>query len=189
MNNELIKLEALLYMAGNEGASINDVMHYLNINKSEAQKLIGELKQKYVNDGQTIFTISNTDTMYRLATKPELYDQIKPIIANINQQLLTSAALEVVSIVAYKQPVTRIEVDEIRGVNSSSILAKLVDQKIIQIVGLKDTIGKPKLYATTDLFLDYFGIDSLNSLPEIPKVEESSSEELIKEFNDKLNKD
>lgn len=187
--DEFLIIESMLYIAGNDGVLLKDIQKELNKDEEVCKCIINDLNQKYSLDPYTIFTITETKGIYRLATKPSIYDKIKPIITNTNKQMLSTSALEVLSIIAYQQPITRIEIDQIRGVNSSSILAKMVDQKLIEVVGVKDTIGKPKLYATTNLFLNYFGLASLDELPEISEMIQTTSEDLMETFNRKLNKD
>ena len=102
-----------------------------------------------------------------MTSNPECFDYVKELITIENEKKLTTAAIEVLSIIAYKQPVTKIEVDSIRGVNSDNIIKKLLLLDLIEERGRLDRVGKPYLYGTTDNFLYKFGLKSLNELPDL----------------------
>ena len=159
--NKTAELEALLFVTGEEGLSLRDLSSLLNITPSAITQQIEKLSQKYQADDESAFTIIETAGKYRLATKVTLNALLQHYAKTPMNQSLSKAALEVLAIVAYKQPLTRIEVDAIRGVNSSGTMATL------QAFDLIEVIGNPNLYATTNHFLDYIGINTLEELPEI----------------------
>ena len=113
----------------------------------------------------------------QLATRPLYAGDIVRLLQPVQQQSLSQAAMETLAVVAYKQPVTRAEVEQIRGVKCDYSLQSLMIKGMIQEAGRKDTIGRPILYATTDLFLSHFGISSLDDLPPLPEKESNSPEE------------
>ena len=113
---------------------------------------------------------------YQIQTKKEYYDFLKEVFVKNKNSRLTNTTMEVLAIIAYKQPITRIEIDDIRGVKSSSSIDTLSKKKLIKEIGRLDKIGKPILYGTTDEFLYYFNINSIDDLPKLNEIEK-----LIKE--------
>ena len=165
--NKTAELEALLFVTGEEGLSLRDLSGLLTITPSAIIQQIEKLSQKYQADPESALTIIETAGKYRLATKDKLNDLLQHYAKTPMNQSLSKAALEVLAIIAYKQPLTRIEVDAIRGVNSSGTMATLQAFDLIEVIGKKEVIGNPNLYATTPHFLDYIGINTLEELPEI----------------------
>ena len=159
---EMAAVEALLFVA-KEPLSAKKIAEVLEISPNKVLDLIEDLKEKYnsVASGITIVEIENT---FRLSTKPEMARFIE-ILYKQPTLTLSSAALEVLSIIAYKQPITRGEIDFIRGVQSDSVLATLLDKGLIKELGRKEGPGRPILYGTTDTFLLHFGLNSINELP------------------------
>ena len=150
--NKTAELEALLFVTGEEGLSLRDLSSLLNITPSAITQQIEKLSQKYQSDSESALTIIETAGKFRLATKVELNELLQHYAKTPMNQSLSKAALEVLAIIAYKQPLTRIEVDAI---------------DLIEVIGKKEVIGNPNLYATTNHFLDYIGINTLEELPEI----------------------
>lgn len=165
--NKTAELEALLFVTGEEGLSLRDLSSLLNITPSAITQQIEKLSQKYQSDSESALTIIETAGKFRLATKVELNELLQHYAKTPMNQSLSKATLEVLAIIAYKQPLTRIEVDAIRGVNSSGTMATLQAFDLIEVIGKKEVIGNPNLYATTNHFLDYIGINTLEELPEI----------------------
>lgn len=170
-------LEGLLYVQGDLGLTIDQVVDILNINKEEAKKLIYELKESYENNtrGLRINFLGNT---FKLTTKEEHKEYYKKLITSSKTQVLTNAALEVLAIIAYNEPITRIEIDKLRGVESVYILRRLLAKGLVKECGRSNIPGKPILYKTTDEFLDCFG---LSSKEDLPKLEDNSNEEIDSE--------
>ena len=166
-------LEGLLYVQGDLGLTIEQVMDILNISSDEAKNLVYELKSSYESPdrGLRINFLGNT---FKLTTKEEHKEYYKKLITDSKTQVLTNSALEVLAIIAYNEPITRIEIDKLRGIDSAYLVRRLLAKGLIKECGKSDLPGKPTLYKTTDEFLDCFG---LSSKDELPKIEVNSNEE------------
>lgn len=182
-------LEGLLFLVGEEGIDIEEISNILDISKEETEKLIQELKSDYENEERGL-TIKNLGGLYKLTTKNEhksYYIKLSEFqcIKNLSQ-----SALETLAIIAYNEPITRLEIDELRGVNSAQILRNLVARDFIKEVGRSEKIGRPILYGITKEFLDYFGLESKEDLPKIDEVKENSEEiDLYKsKYNEEIEK-
>lgn len=162
-------LEGLLFVVGDEGLTLNQVCDILAVDLETAKTLLKELKETYENDNRGI-RISYLGDAFKLTTKKEHKDYYQKLITNEENNLLSVAALETLAIIAYNQPITRIEVDNLRGVNTSQMIRKLVAKGLIKESGKSDAPGRPNLYKTTSDFLDYFGLSSISDLPDINKV-------------------
>ncbi|MFZ2259049.1 MAG: SMC-Scp complex subunit ScpB [Clostridiaceae bacterium] len=148
-------LEAILFAAG-EPVSIREMADMLEVVPDAVETILDALDNQYRSASRGIFIIRLEDKI-QLATKVE-YSRWVLKLAQVNErQTLSKGALECLAIVAYKQPVTRVEVDEIRGVSSDYVMAKLLDRGFISVIGRKNVPGKPKLYATSEEFLRQFG--------------------------------
>jgi segregation and condensation protein B len=123
---------------------------------------------------------------YRLATRPEFGEEIKEFFRLKNRQRLSRAALETLAIVAYKQPVTHPEIQEIRGVSADGVLRTLLERRLVRIVGRKETVGKPLLYGTTRLFMEQFGLGSLDDLPPVEEFGELLGEGVSESLGETL---
>ena len=160
-------LESLLFLSGNP-IEIKDIAVKLEISANEINTAIKLLKEKYSGDsGIHILTFNNK---IQLSSNPEYSTQVETVLNPIKERELSKAMMEVASIIAYKQPATRLEIEEIRGVNSDYAIMMLTKHNIIEVVGRKDTIGKPLLYGTTDDFLKRFQLSSLDELPDYDEV-------------------
>ena len=173
MDNNLSVLEGLLFLCGNEGISNKEIMNVLEIDEDELVKLIEEFN-KTLNNNYRGLELSIINNRYRLITKKEHFDYYAKLVDNPINFTFSNAALETLAIIAYNQPVTRLEVEKIRGVNSDSIVRKLLAKSLIKEAGRKDSIGQPMLYEVTNEFLDYF---NLNDLKELPELNEEIEEE------------
>ena len=178
MNKEAI-LEGLLFVIGDEGLTINQIANILEINEIEAKYVVRCLQERYANDmyGIQLSLLGNT---FKLTTKREHKDYYQKLIENPETNALSQAALEILAIVAYNEPLTVQMVDEIRGVSSRDTLRKLVAKAFIKETGKSDTIGRPTLYGITREFLDYFGLSSKDELPRFEdiKVEDNDDKDL-----------
>lgn len=161
---ETAALEALLFVA-KDPLNPELLGEILELDLAKVQALLYELRDRYAIDscGLTLLEINGG---YKLGTKPEVSRYIETLYKQ-PAQALSNAALEVLSIIAYKQPVTRGEVDFIRGVQSDRALATLVEKGLVKDVGRKDGPGRPILYATTEQFLLHFGLRSLDDMPDL----------------------
>lgn len=176
--NKLAILEGLLFIVGDDGLTLNQMMDILEITNEEAKDLLNKLKEKYENpdSGIRINFLGNT---FKLTTKKEHREYFQKLIENEDSNVLSQAALETLAIVAYNQPITRLEVNEIRGVDSAQMIRKLTAKGLLKEAGRSDAVGRPILYATTSEFLDYFGLSTIEDLPKIDdlKLEENNVEE------------
>jgi segregation and condensation protein B len=156
-------LEALLFLSG-ELLSISTLKDVLELTESEIEMLMDELIMEYQerNAGMLIVEIANG---YQMVTNPEHADWIKKFRSSHMSTKLSMPALETLSIIAYKQPVIKAEIEQIRGVNSDSALKTLLEKRLIKIMGRKEVPGRPFLYGTTREFLQYFGLKDLTELP------------------------
>lgn len=169
-------LEGLLFVKGSEGLSLEEIV---NITKEEPDKIKEALKELY-NDYQSEergIQLELLGNRYKLTTKEIHKDIYKNLVTEEENSSLSQSALETLAIIAYNEPITRIEIDEIRGVNSSYVVRKLLLKNLIQEVGRADLAGHPRLFGVTNDFLDYFGLNSVKDLPELQPVEEVNDEE------------
>jgi len=166
---------ALLFVAGDQGIKEKDLAGLLEIDSAALRQNIEELKIKLMTDNDSGIQLVDYNELYKLVTKNEFNDLLTKYFKSGLGTKLSQAALEVLSIVAYRQPITRIEIDEIRGVQSSGSLNTLLMRKLIKENGKKDVPGHPNLYVVTDAFFDYFGIKSLKDLPELENFEDVSN--------------
>lgn len=176
MQNSLQQIEGLLFVAGDEGISVAELSAATQFQKPAVTGLLEELATKYAEDDSCAFQILKTDDSYQIVTKTNLSETIHRFFTAPLTTALSQASLEVLAIIAYKQPVTRIEVDEIRGVQSQSTIQKLVLRNLVTGKGRADEPGRPILYVTTSYFLNYFGLTSLDELP--PLVTAKALEDL-----------
>lgn len=174
--NSLAKLEALLFVAGDEGLSLRQLSDLTGMPPTGLQQSLQVLSDKYMKDSQSALALLESGKSYKLVTK-EVYAELLSTYAKTPMnQSLSRAALEVLSIIAYKQPITRVEIDQIRGVNSSGAVSKLQVLGLIKEVGKLEVVGRPNLYATTDYFLDYLGINSLDEMIDVSDLDISEED-------------
>ena len=169
-------LEGILFVVGDEGVTLTQVCDILDIKEEEAKQLLLELKKSYESDARGI-RVSYLGDAFKLTTKKEHKEFYKKLVENPESSLLSQAALETLAIIAYNQPITRVEIDEMRGVNNSHMIRKLVAKGLVKESGKSKLPGRPNLYATTREFLDYFGISSLSELPDITSTLIDKNEE------------
>ena len=159
-------LEGILFVQGDEGATVKQLIEILGIDKEQLKKLILDLKEDYENDNRGI-RLSILGDAFKLTTKKEHREYYEKLLTNESTNTLSSSAIETLAIIAYNEPITRIQVDEIRGVSSALMIRKLVAKGFLKEVGKSDLPGRPILYKTTSEFLDYFNMSSINELPKI----------------------
>ena len=165
MNKKAV-LEGILFIVGDEGTTIKDICNILEISEEEVKDLLMELKKDYESDDRGL-RISYLGNAFKLTTKEEHKEYYEKLVIDSKTTNLSNAALEVLAVIAYNEPITRLKVDEVRGVNSSQIIRRLLARGFLKVCGKEDSIGKPNLYKTTNDFLDYFGLSSINDLPDI----------------------
>lgn len=162
-------LEGLLFVVGEDGLTIDQIEDVLEIDEESAKKLIHDLKRDYEDDGRGL-RIDFLGNRFKLTTKFEHKDYYQKLIENPETNHLSQAALETLAIIAYNEPITRVQVDNIRGVGSTSIIRKLVAKGFIKESGRSELPGRPILYETTNEFLDYFGLSCVDDLPNIDDI-------------------
>ena len=175
MNKKAI-LEGLLFVVGEDGINIETISKVLEISLDESKSLLKELKNDYESSERGI-RISFLGNKFKLTTKSEHKEYYSTLALVGESFILTNAALETLAIVAYNEPITKSEIEKIRGVNSDSIVRKLVVRNFLVEAGKKDSIGHPTLFKTTDEFLDYFGLATKEDLPKLKEIEEQDETE------------
>ena len=168
MDKLCAEIEALIF-ASDEPVSIDELSRLLDISTNEVKKNIETLEKRYQDEGQGIF-LKEYSGGFLFVTKPEFSSIIKDM-HNKKMSRLSQAALETLAIIAYKQPVTRAEIEEIRGVKAEKTLLTLNKYGLIEEIGRKDTIGNPIVYGTTAEFLNHFDLGDLSNLPHIEEDE------------------
>ena len=164
-------LEALLFAAGDEGLSLVQIANVLEVNVEEAKDIVADLMDEYKNEDRGIYLVEMAG-VYQLATKKEHAPYLKKLVESPSIHTLSQASLETLAIIAYKQPITRIEVEAIRGVKSERPIQTLSSKALIKEVGRAEGAGRAYLYGTTSEFLDYFGLKSIEDLPPIEDDQE-----------------
>lgn len=169
-------LEGLLFVVGEDGLTLEQIEDVLGVDEDTAKSLIMELKKDYEDETRGL-RIDFLGNRFKITTKFEHKEYYQKLIENPETNFLSQAALETLAIIAYNEPITRIQVDTIRGVGSTSIIRKLVAKGFIKESGRSDMPGRPILYETTHEFLDYFGLSSIEELPNIDDIINSVEKE------------
>ncbi len=172
-------LESLLFVNGG-GLKISDIAEQLEIQASDINASVKRLKEKY--SGKSGIHILTYNGKVQLSSNPAYSDVIACVLNPIRERDLSNAALETIAIIAYRQPVTRLDIESIRGVNSEYTVQMLLKNNLIEVVGRKDAVGKPLLFGTTDEFLKRFQLENIDQLPDYETLLES-----IKVINDNNN--
>ena len=168
-------IEAILFTMG-ESVEAEKIAVAIEHDVDTTVKIIHNMMDKYENEDRGI-KIIELEGSFQLCTKEEYYDNLIRICSHPRRYTLTDAALETISIIAYKQPVTKIEIEKIRGVNSDRSVNKLVELELVKEVGRLDAPGRPMLFGTTEEFLRTFGVGSIDELPVI-------SEDLVEQYKE-----
>jgi segregation and condensation protein B len=170
-------LEGLLFVMGDEGVTLEEICNTLKIDENKARELLTTLKNEYEKEERGI-KISFLGGSFKLTTKKEHKEYYQSLIIE-RESVLSQAQLEVLAIIAYNEPITRAEIDEIRGIASSYVIKKLLSKDLIKVSGKSDLPGRPNLYKTTKEFLDCFGLSSINDLPTLEVEEKEEEQELF----------
>lgn len=177
--SDVAEYEALLFVAGDEGLTLKEMAQMTNATLDHVMACLERLMDTYDSREDSGLTIIETASTYKLATKEAYSDTIKNYAQSPLMKKLSKALLETLAIVAYKQPITRMEIEEIRGVQIGNSIQKLKLRDLIAETGRLDAPGRPVLYGTTDYFLDYFGLNDLTELPELTLDEEMEETNLF----------
>jgi segregation and condensation protein B len=178
MNNLEGIIESLLFAAGDEGLTIKQISEVLEMETIVAVDILSKLVSEYNENQKRGIMIVQLAETYQLVTKKEYSPFLKKLVESPNNTALSQAALETLAIIAYKQPITRIEIEEIRGVKTDRPLQTLTAKALIKEMGRVEGPGRAYLYGTTKEFLDYFGLRNIKELPPLPeKLEEENIQE------------
>lgn len=193
MNNQMSIIEAVVFASG-KGITRDEILEKLDITKKRLDAIVEDLKEKYSPAKGGIVFIETAGTL-RFVTAPDVGEEVAVVLKPLKERELSKSLLEVMAIVAYKQPVTRLEIDDIRSASSDYAITMLLKANLITVVGRKEALGRPLLYGTTDEFLVKFQLGDISELPSLKEVQErirvideglSKSTELFpeKEVND-----
>ncbi|SEN50751.1 segregation and condensation protein B [bacterium A37T11] len=167
-------VEALIFTS-EQGISVEEIKLVINqafnyaLTEEEIINALNSIKEKYAHS-DTILGLYLLNNGYQFLTKPTYYPIVNILQVQRSKKKLSQAALETLAIVAYRQPITKLEIEQIRGVNCDYSIQKLLDKELIAINGKADSVGKPLLYVTSDLFMDYFGINNTSELPKLKDI-------------------
>jgi len=173
-------IEALVF-ASDKSISVEEIQQVLlelnedSISIDEINSLLEQIRLKYLSLNLAIELV-HINTGYQFLTMKAYYPVINQLQIQRSRKKLSQAALETLSIIAYKQPITKLEIEQIRGVNCDYTVQKLLEKELISIAGKAETVGRPLLYNTSNLFMDYFGINSTGDLPQLNELVPQSNE-------------
>ena len=172
INNEILDevLEAVLFVSGS-GLSLDDLKQHPEVSQKDLNEAIKRLEKKY--GGKCGIKLIRYNNKIQFASNPDYSDIISCVLNPIKEKELSNAAMETMAIIAYRQPVTRLEIEQIRGVNCEYTVQMLLKHNLIEVVGRKDGVGKPLLFGTTENFLKRFQIASLDQLPDYEQLLQS----------------
>lgn len=176
-------LESILFVAGDEGLHLEEVSTLLGVTLLEAKELLDSLRKKYHQDDESGLTLIEMRQRFQIATKAEYSELIREYAISPFATKLSQAALETLAIIAYKQPITRMEIDRIRGVQSSGMLQRLLIRGLVKEVGREESPGRPILYGTTEYFMNYFGLNQMDELPSAETLFQMNEDELLELFS------
>ena len=169
-------IEGLLFVVGDDGLDLDEISKILEISKDDTKELIKELQNDYQSSDRGI-RIDFLGDKLKLTTKKEHNIYYQKLLTTEDNNTLSQAALETLAIIAYNQPITRVKVDELRGISNNHIIRKLVAKGLIKEGGRSNMPGRPILYETTSEFLDYFGLSSIDELPDMREFLEEEEKE------------
>lgn len=158
-------IEGLLFVAGDEGLDLKQLAHILQSDEAKVSQVLERMKEQFRAAGRGLQVLEVAGS-YQLTTLPDHAEYFKRLAASPTRATLSQAALETLAIIAYKQPITRIEIEEIRGVKTDRAIQTLVSKSLIEPKARAEAVGRPILYGTTKEFLDYFGLNTLDDLPD-----------------------
>lgn len=174
MKDIIRNIEAIIY-ASEDGITPQDIKHVLQetlaieISKDELQNLIEKIISKHQSDDE-VLELKVINNSYQFLTKSAYHETINQLQLHRDKKKLSQAALETLAIIAYRQPITKLEIEQIRGVSCDYSVQRLLEKKLIQIAGKSDSIGKPLLYSTSAQFMNHFGINGVRDLPQLKDI-------------------
>ena len=177
VKNKLGILEGILFVVGDEGINIKDLADIMEEKEEDVKEYLKELKKRY-EEPEYGLRISYLGNAFKLTTKQEHKDYYEKLAYNPNTNKLSNAALETLAIIAYRQPITNSEISDIRGVQTGNLVRKLVAKGLVKEAGKSDMPGRPNIYRTTSEFLDYFGLATIDDLPQINQTTGTETDEV-----------
>lgn len=181
MPNKKTIFEGLLFIAGDEGLTIDQILACMDDGDAqEVETLLEDIMHEYLDDTHG-FELVRYGGVYKFVSKEMVHPYAERLFSSTKIATLSQAALETLAIIAYKQPITRVEIEEIRGVNCDMMVRKLLARNLIKECGRSDAPGRPFLYEVTEEFMDVFKLESLKELPDLPSFQENEDDELFKE--------
>lgn len=178
MENLSQQIEALIY-ASEHGISVAEIkqvietIEHIEVDEQTVVSMLDEIRSRYLQASYVI-ELKAVNHGFQFLTKPQYYETVNQLQAHRSKKKLSQAALETLAIIAYRQPITKLEIEQIRGVNCDYSVQRLLEKELIKIMGKSDAVGKPILYGTSELFMEHFGI---NSAADLPKLKEIVSED------------
>ena len=172
-------LEGLLFLSGDEGLTMDQMQGSLEIAREDVESALIQLKEEYDDEDRGV-ELTRFGGIYKFVSKESVYPYAEKLFSSTKMSTLSQAAMETLAIIAYKQPITRAEIEEIRGVGCDMMIRKLQARSLIKESGRSDAPGKPFLYEITPEFMDAFKLESLKELPELPQ-EQLENDELFDE--------
>lgn len=171
------RIESLLFVVGDDGLTIKQLSQLLGEQEELILQTMNTLRETYEEDLTRGITVKEIAGVYQLITKSEFADTIQRLVENPTAQSLSQASLEVLAIVAYKQPITRVAIEDLRGVKCERPIQTLVSRGLIKEVGRSEGTGRAILYGTTKEFLHYFGLNSIEEMPPLPEEDLADTEQ------------
>lgn len=168
-------VEALLFASGDEGLALRQLQNILSTSAGEVAAALGQLSERYGREDSGLAIMKSGD-VYFYATKPDYASVCRKLFETSQPARLSQASLETLAIIAYRQPITKTEIEEIRGVKSDRPIQTLMQRELVEEAGRKETIGRPILFSTSKLFLISFGLTSLEELPPLEVPEDGDAE-------------
>lgn len=179
-NNIQALLEGILFIVGDDGIRIEKLQEVLAVDLDTVQVALDEMMKRYVQSDERGIELVCFGGLYKFVSKAMVHPFAQKIFESTESKGFSQAALETLAIIAYKQPITRVEIEEIRGVGCDMMIRKLLARSLIKEVGRTDSPGKPFLYGVTETFMDTFQLQSLQELPQLPEFQkEEESDELF----------
>lgn len=169
-------VEGLLYVVGEDGVRIEQLAMVIEKSLEDTKTILENIQRKYAEEIYGIELVGY-GSVYKFITKSAVYPYAQALFGSAKQNTLSQAALETLAIIAYKQPITRVEIEELRGVSAEVMLRKLQARNLIREAGRSEAVGRPILYEVTEEFMDSFKLYTLNELPDLPEYNQSDENE------------
>ncbi len=180
MHNIHTIIEGLLFLSGDEGISLSQLSSVVGLTECEVKEAVEGLMDRYLSDDRGMELV-RFGGLYKFVSKEIIHPYAEKLFTSTKMSSLSQAALETLAIIAYKQPITRAEIEEIRGVGCDMMIRKLLARSLIKECGRSDVPGRPFLYEITPEFMDAFKLESLKELPDLPDMKEAIGDELFDE--------